>query len=34
VVHADSVDSEAPDPRWAGELSKLKGLLANQKVGV
>jgi RNA recognition motif-containing protein len=34
VVHADSVDSEAPDPRWAGELAKLKSLLANQKVGV
>jgi RNA recognition motif-containing protein len=34
VVHSDSVDSEAPDPRWAGELSKLKTLLANQKVGV
>lgn len=34
VVHADSVDSEAPDPRWAGELSKLKALLANQAVGV
>jgi len=34
VVHADSVDSEAPDPRWAGELSRLKALLANQTVGV
>jgi RNA recognition motif-containing protein len=34
VVHADTVDSEAPDPRWAGELAKLKSLLANQKVGV
>jgi RNA recognition motif-containing protein len=34
VVHADNVDSEAPDPRWAGELSKLKALLANQAVGV
>jgi RNA recognition motif-containing protein len=34
VVHADSIDSEAPDPRWAGELAKLKNLLANQKVGV
>ncbi len=34
VVHADNVDSEAPDPRWAGELSKLKALLANQTVGV
>ena len=34
VVHADSVDAEAPDPRWAGELAKLKSLLANQTVGV
>ena len=34
VVHADSVDSEAPDPRWAGELAKLKALLANQKTAV
>ena len=34
VVHADTVDSEAPDPRWAGELSKLKALLANQKAAV
>lgn len=34
VVHSDSVDTEAPDPRWAGELAKLKALLANQTVGV
>lgn len=34
VVHADSVDSEAPDPRWAGELAKLKHLLDNQKAAV
>jgi len=34
VVHADSVDSEAPDPRWAGELAKLKSLLANQTAAV
>jgi RNA recognition motif-containing protein len=34
VVHADSVDAEAPDPRWAGELAKLKSLLTNQTVGV
>ncbi len=34
VVHADSVDNEAPDPRWAGELAKLKSLLANQKAAV
>jgi len=34
VVHADSVDAEAPDPRWAGELARLKSLLANQTVGV
>lgn len=34
IVHADNVDSEAPDPRWAGELAKLKSLLAGQTVGV
>ncbi|MFO7630680.1 MAG: RNA-binding protein [Prochlorococcaceae cyanobacterium] len=34
VVHADSIDSEAPDPRWAGELAKLKSLLANQTAAV
>ena len=34
VVHADSVETNAPDPRWAGELAKLKSLLANQTVGV
>ncbi|MEB3172910.1 MAG: RNA-binding protein [Cyanobacteriota bacterium] len=34
VVHADSIDNEAPDPRWAGELSKLKALLANQTAAV
>ena len=34
VVHSDSVDSNAPDPRWAGELAKLKGLLDNQKAPV
>ncbi len=34
IVHADNVDSQAPDPRWAGELAKLKDLLANQTVGV
>ena len=34
VVHADNVDSEAPDPRWAGELAKLKALLANQTAAV
>ena len=31
VVHSDAPAQEAPDPRWAGELSKLKDLLANQK---
>ena len=31
VVHSDAPIKEAPDPRWAGELSKLKDLLANQK---
>lgn len=34
VVHSDAVDAEAPDPRWAGELAKLKDLLANQKAAV
>jgi RNA recognition motif-containing protein len=34
VVHADQVDSEAPDPRWAGELAKLKQLLDSQKAAV
>ncbi len=34
VVHSDQVDSEAPDPRWAGELAKLKQLLDNQKASV
>ena len=31
IVHSDAPNIEAPDPRWAGELSKLKDLLANQK---
>ena len=30
-VHSEAPQQEAPDPRWAGELSKLKELLANQK---
>ncbi len=34
VVHSDAPSEEAPDPRWAGELSKLKELLANQKTAV
>ncbi len=34
VVHSDAPSKEAPDPRWAGELSKLKELLANQKTPV
>ncbi len=34
VVHSDAPMDEAPDPRWAGELSKLKELLANQKTPV
>ena len=34
VVHSDAPIKEAPDPRWAGELSKLKELLANQKTAV
>ena len=31
IVHSDAPNLEDPDPRWAGELSKLKDLLANQK---
>ena len=31
IVHSDAPNLVAPDPRWAGELSKLKDLLANQK---
>ena len=31
IVHSDAPNLEAPDPRWAGELFKLKDLLANQK---
>ena len=31
IVHSDAPNIQAPDPRWAGELSKLKDLLANQK---
>ena len=34
VVHSDAPAEEAPDPRWAGELSKLKDLLANQTTPV
>tara|TARA_Y100001968_G_C19269221_1_gene673333 strand:- start:210 stop:635 length:426 start_codon:yes stop_codon:yes gene_type:complete len=34
VIHSDAPNSEAPDPRWAGELSKLKELLGNQKTAV
>tara|TARA_B100000700_G_C14650825_1_gene671892 strand:+ start:292 stop:726 length:435 start_codon:yes stop_codon:yes gene_type:complete len=34
VVHSDAPNKELPDPRWAGELSKLKDLLANQKTAV
>tara|TARA_B100000700_G_C14787536_1_gene734244 strand:- start:395 stop:823 length:429 start_codon:yes stop_codon:yes gene_type:complete len=34
VVHSDAPNEEAPDPRWAGELSKLKELLANQTTPV
>jgi RNA recognition motif-containing protein len=34
VVHADTIDNEGPDPRWAGELAKLKSLLDNQKAAV
>ncbi len=33
-VHSEAPTESAPDPRWAGELSKLKDLLANQKTAV
>ena len=33
-VHSEAPNAEAPDPRWAGELSKLKELLDNQKTAV
>ena len=33
-VHSDAPTKEAPDPRWAGELSKLKDLLSEQKTAV
>ena len=31
IIHSDAPNLQSPDPRWAGELSKLKDLLANQK---
>lgn len=34
VVHSDDTTEGAPDPRWAGELAKLKSLLANQTAAV
>ena len=34
VVHSDAPGEAAPAPRWAGELSKLKDLLADQKTAV
>ena len=34
VVHSDAKSEGAPDPRWAGELAKLKDLLGNQKTAV
>ena len=34
VVHSDDVETGAPDPRWAGELAKLKNLLDGQKAAV
>ena len=34
IVHSDAPGDKTPDPRWAGELSKLKELLANQKTPV
>ena len=34
VVHSDAKSEGAPDPRWTGELAKLKDLLGNQKTAV
>jgi RNA recognition motif-containing protein len=34
LVHSDGITEGAPDPRWAGELAKLKSLLANQTAAV
>ena len=34
VVHSDAKAEDGPDPRWAGELAKLKDLLGNQKTAV
>jgi len=34
VVHSDTIVEGAPDPRWSGELAKLKALLADQKTPV
>lgn len=34
VVHSDAPAEAAPDPRWAGDLAKLKSLLADQKTAV
>ena len=34
VVHSDAKSEDSPDPRWAGELAKLKDLLGNQKTAV
>lgn len=34
VVHSDTITEGAPDPRWAGELAKLKSLLSNQTATV
>lgn len=34
LVHSDSAEQGVPDPRWAGELAKLKQLLDNQKATV
>ena len=34
VVHSDAPVGDAPDPRWGGELSRLKQLLESQKTAV
>nr|YP_002048963.1 putative RNA-binding protein (RRM domain) [Paulinella chromatophora]ACB42753.1 putative RNA-binding protein (RRM domain) [Paulinella chromatophora] len=31
IIHSDTPDEGTPDPRWAGELAKLKDLLTSNK---
>ena len=34
LVHSEKADSQAPDPRWAGDLARLKALLDQHKATV